>query len=457
MNAKVFRYPNFMALVLLLLVVGGCQRQQTLDVVTPILDKLSVDAAKQYYEAAKDRSKTVNKYKFRWDLVKKIEIDGALMITVPIIDVNGGSTIIQIQNGQVTSSNVETGNAMFYLDGEGKITASLTAMEIALTENLSRKSQKMYFFNWIDESVQSVWTLANGKFLRADRVVGDSRARTSVCTMEQYILKCDGAGQLGGGHQTPGFLPDPGEGCYWQYIGDTGCGGGAPPAPPVEPPPPASPPHPGYPGGGSGGGQNGPPNISQEVMQRIYVAYKVGAWKAQGVNVTDQEFDWLLRSPFALIPLDFFVRDNLAAAKEKLAFGILGNFIRHILSSDFEKRMFDRYWSGTGEDYYLTNAEFYDVISQGTPIAGTRSDQDFLGQPAYEERWDWYNSGAYNFAFGRSAVYIRKSDGMPFGFQDDYDFDVKPWGMRSLPAEVFTRLGASFIRDGAVPFKIKYP
>jgi len=173
--------------------------------------------------------------------------------------------------------------------------------------------------------------------------------------------------------------------------------------------------------------------------------------------VTGQERTWLFQNAMAIGPLDFFVRDNLAAAKAKLGFGIVGNFIRHILSSDFEKRMFDHYWSGTGGDYHLTNAEFVDVISQGRPIDNTRTDHPFLGQPAYEERWDWYGSGTYNFAFGRSAVYIRKSDGSAFGFEDDYDFDAKPWGTRSLPAEAFTRLGAVFIRDGAANFKIKYP
>lgn len=465
MKMRFFRYPNVMALALLLLVVGGCQPQQTLDVVKPVPAELSVDAAKQYYEATKNRSKAATKYQFLWDLVKKIEVAGSTMITVPVINVGGGNTIIQSQNGQVSSSQVETGSAMFYLDGDSKITASLTVTELPLSESVSKNPQKMYFFSWMDESLQSVWTLNNGRVVQAENALDDSRARTSGCVAEIYMKVCGGGGQLGGGNNNPTGLGDPGPGCRWVLVGTMPCsggggnnpGGGDPITIPNLPSPfpfaPTGPPI--VIGGGGPGGL--PPTISQDVMTRIYVASKIGSWEAQGVHVTEQERNWLVQNPFALIPLDFFIRDNLAAAKAKLAFGIVGNFIRwYIMTSDFEKRMFDRYWSGQGGTYHMTTSEFNDAISKGRPD-GNITDATFEGQSVYEQRWSWYASETYDFALGRGAVYIRKSDGTPFGYQEDYDFDAKPWGVRSINAEVATRLGANFVIDGAAVFTIKYP
>lgn len=463
MKTKTFRYLSVMMAALLLLIVEGCQ-QQTYEVVKPLPTELSMDAAKQYYEATKHRSKASTKYQFLWDLVKKIEIDGAPIITVPVVPAEGGNTILQIQKGQVSSSRVETGSAMFYLNGEGKITASITATELALTESLGKKPQKMYFFDWMDESLQSVWTFDNGIFVQVDKAVDNSRARTTVCTIEHYILVCNGAGQLGGGHQNPDWLPDPGEGCYWYYTGSTACGGGGgpPPTPPTPPITPA-PPRPGYPGGGSGGGPNGPPNISPEAMTRIYVASKIGSWEAQGVNVTDEERDWFFSHPGSITPVDLFIKEQFAKATEKLAFGILGNMIRSLFDSDFEKRMFDRYWSGQGGTYTLTNAEFNDIIAQGRSVSARTPSNDpnnvVNGQATDVEIWDWYHTTKYNLALGRASVFFSRGGGnIPMGFRDGFNFNPGGEdGHRTWRDEALTLIGGTFTTFGARDFNIRYP
>lgn len=469
MKMRFFRYSIVMALALLLLVVGSCQRQQTLDVVKPVPAELSVDAAKQYYEATKHRSKAATKYQFLWDLVKKIEVDGVPMITVPVINVGGGNTIIQSQNGQISSSRVESGSSMFYLDGEGKITASLTATELPSTESLSKKPQKMYFFDWMDNSLQSVWTLDNGRVVQVENALDDSRARTSGCVAEIYMKVCGGGGQLGGGDNTPTGLGDPGPGCRWVLVGTMPCGGGGnnpgggdpitiPGLPGPFPYAPTGPPI--VIGGGGPGGL--PPTISQDAMTRIYVASKIGSWEAQGVHVTDEERDWFYSHPGVVASVDLFVKEHLADALQKWAFGVLGNMIRWLFSSDFERKMFDRYWTGEGGTYTLTNAEFNDIVAQGIPVGArtpsVHSNNNVNGQETDVEIWDWDHTERYNLALGQASMLFSKGGGnSPIGFRDGFNFNPGTDGHRTWANESITLIGAKFVTFGARDFDIKYP
>ncbi|GHB68168.1 hypothetical protein GCM10007390_21860 [Persicitalea jodogahamensis] len=207
--------------------------------------------------------------------------------------------------------------------------------------------------------------------------------------------------------------------------------------------------------GGGGPPSGTAPTIPQDAINRIYTALTINSWEAQGVNVTDEERAWLFQNPQAINPLDIFVGTNLGAAVEKWSFGLLGNFIRHILTSDFEKRMFDRYWTGQGGTYHLTNAEFSDIIAQGSPET-SRTPTTYLNQNAFEQGWTWYHTERYNAALGRARVYIRASDDHAFGLIDTYDFNPQS-GDRDMASEIFTRIGGTFITAGARPFTIVYP
>ncbi|MFB9293408.1 hypothetical protein, partial [Persicitalea jodogahamensis] len=186
MKMRFFRYPSVMAALLLLMVAGSCQQERQ-EVVKPISAELSVDTAKQYYEATKGRSKAANKYQFLWDLAKKMDVGGTPIVAVPIVNVGGGNTVISSQNGRVESSTAEMVSAFFYVDKSGALTASLTAKQLASNESLNVNQQKIYFFDWIKNRLQSVWTIENGRFLQAQVAIDKDVARasrTSTCVAE---------------------------------------------------------------------------------------------------------------------------------------------------------------------------------------------------------------------------------------------------------------------------------
>ena len=462
-----------MTLALLLLVVGSCQQQQTLEVVKPVPAELSVDAAKQYYEATKHRSKAANKYQFLWDLAKKMDVGGTPIVTVPVQNIGGGNTIIKSQNGRVESATSEIVSVFFYLDKNGALTASFTAKQLVSNANPGVSQQEIYFFDWVKNNLQSIWTIDNGGLLRVDEAMDVDAAkagRTSACVLQILQLVCDGTSKLGGGdgiNPVPTDMPWAEPGCHWEIVGELPCGpGGTNPGggDPVDVPglpspftPPLSPSGVPIHVGGDPVPAGSLPTISEDAINRIRTALAINSWQSQGVHVTDEERDWFFSHPGSVWPVDWFVKQNLGAATERLAFGILGNFIMHILPSNFQKRMFERYRSGTGETYHMTDFEFNDALSKGRHDSGI-SDAFFDGQSVFQQRWTWYGDILnYGFALGRGTVYFRKSDSSPIGYEEPYDFNAMPWGNRPDVAEVATRIGGLFERDGARPFIIRYP
>ena len=182
-------------------------------------------------------------------------------------------------------------------------------------------------------------------------------------------------------------------------------------------------------------------------MVRIYVASKIGSWEAKGVHVTDEERDWIFLHPETVAKIDAFVRGTLQKAKEILRFGILGNMIRPLFSSDFEKRMFDCYWSGEGGTYTLTGAEFNDIIANGRSVStrtpSSDSNNQVNGQATDVEIWDWYNNRRYNLTLGRASVlFSRNGSNSPIGFRDGFNFNPGGAdGHRSWGDEAMTLIG----------------
>ena len=69
---------------------------------------------------------------------------------------------------------------------------------------------------------------------------------------------------------------------------------------------------------------------------------------------------------------------------------------------------------------------------------------------------NFYNSPEYFLALGRATIYYNQV-GTPVGFYDQYNFDPKPWGVRSYTNEVKTRaVNAAGSLHGATPFNIYY-
>lgn len=135
---------------------------------------------------------------------------------------------------------------------------------------------------------------------------------------------------------------------------------------------------------------------------------------------------------------------------------MVGRMIRSQVDSDFEKKAFDRYWTGGG-DTALTTGEFQDIVNsaQGLPVletfqVGTKSGS-FIAH-----KFDFYSNEKYNAGLG-SAWIIYGDGGRAVGFYDRYDFNSKPWGVRSIKAELQTRaVQAAGYYSGAAPYQITY-
>lgn len=355
MKTKTFRYLSVMMAALLLLIVEGCQ-QQTYEVVKPLPTELSMDAAKQYYEATKHRSKAATKYQFLWDLVKLDKIGNAPVVIVPVENIGGGNTLIQAQNGKVSSLPIGSENVIFYYNEKGELTASLVLIDDLNSVATATKSQKAYFRDWITNTLQSIWTLNKGELVQTDRAIDNSRARTSECVIQQYERRCEGAGQLGGGHQYPVWLPNPGEQCYWQYIGSTGCGGGG--GTPTNPFPNDPFPLPGqgpFGGGGIGGGGTGGGGIRAFTVQPTsIVAGLLSSVAPHGIYFSNNEIAILNTLP------DNVINRVLAYLLDKKDRSIwfskqTGNFLTgKAFNSEEEKTL-----KSKGETYYAVNYIIY--------------------------------------------------------------------------------------------------
>jgi len=127
--------------------------------------------------------------------------------------------------------------------------------------------------------------------------------------------------------------------------------------------------------------------------------------------------------------------------------GCIGNSVRDVsgkLNSDFEKRMFARYWKGKG-DYTLTNIEFREILSSAKV---TSIHDDYIGISLY-------GSAKYDYAIGSATLYYSSENNM-INFYDKYDFDPQPYGGRSYGAELATTFTAVASPSSAHSFEIRY-
>lgn len=144
------------------------------------------------------------------------------------------------------------------------------------------------------------------------------------------------------------------------------------------------------------------------------------------------------------------------AADDSRSIGLIGRFLRSQLDSSFEKELFEAYWLAQG-DLQLSQAEFEQITGslEGPPVL--ESYQIGTANGMYvAHKFDFYNNPRYDAGLG-SAWVIFDSSGRAVGLYDRYDFNAKPWGVRSASAEVQTRgvnaLGRFF---GAAPYQITY-
>jgi hypothetical protein len=135
-----------------------------------------------------------------------------------------------------------------------------------------------------------------------------------------------------------------------------------------------------------------------------------------------------------------------------------GNFYRDQMGTEAGKDMFERYWLGKG-DMVLTKQQFKDIVNlaklQGADgISGTAT--LYNGQQVIAKVISFYGTPHAN-SLGSATIYYNIK-GIAIGFHDKFDFDAKPWGVRSFEAEVKTRLvNLDGQAVGAKPFKITYP
>ncbi|REG74750.1 RHS repeat-associated protein, partial [Algoriphagus antarcticus] len=135
-----------------------------------------------------------------------------------------------------------------------------------------------------------------------------------------------------------------------------------------------------------------------------------------------------------------------------------GNFYRNQMGTEAGKDMFERYWLGKG-DMVLTKQQFKDIVKlaklQGADVTiGTST--SYNGQQVIAKVISFYGTEHAN-SLGSATIYYDTKGGA-IGFYDNFDFDAKPWGVRSFEAEVKTRLvNLDGQAVGAKPFKITYP
>lgn len=140
----------------------------------------------------------------------------------------------------------------------------------------------------------------------------------------------------------------------------------------------------------------------------------------------------------------------------KVNVGPLGRVIRSQVDSEFEKKAFDRYWTGGG-DVTITGDEFADIVNSaaGLPVLETfqigTKNGSFIAH-----KFDFYSNEKYNAGLG-SAWIIYGAGGLAVGLYDRYDFNSKPWGVRSIKAELQTRaVQTAGYYSGAAPYQITY-
>ena len=114
--------------------------------------------------------------------------------------------------------------------------------------------------------------------------------------------------------------------------------------------------------------------------------------------------------------------------------------------------VFKHYAEGTGETACLNDDQFKEIVNssiQTGPAVKISGDR-------FKIPVETYSSGRkLGYAIGSATIYS-DSKGRPVGFYDFANFDSKPWGVRSYPAESATRAGNMAAPSGK-GYAIKYP
>jgi len=137
----------------------------------------------------------------------------------------------------------------------------------------------------------------------------------------------------------------------------------------------------------------------------------------------------------------------------------VGNQIWNRLDSDFERKVFEKYWKGNG-DLELTRLRFEKIKEYLRIVV------DFRKAPGYDINLNdgtkgkafivsFYGSKEYGHAFGAATVYTKDNYEI-VGFWDYYDFDFRPFGERSFKAEAISRIIHAVSPKKAMPFNITF-
>ena len=157
----------------------------------------------------------------------------------------------------------------------------------------------------------------------------------------------------------------------------------------------------------------------------------------------------------------FKVESTSIEPESREDFGYIGNGMRNRAHSEYSKNLFENYWKGKG-DVEMSSERFAGLllyIKNHNPSMGKRSNCVLVGSKPTDKGFkcsvNFYGSYEYDYAFGTGTIYMN-SEGNIVGFYDFYDFDAKPFGQRTLKAELATRAVSNLSPDTAKPFAIRY-
>ena len=141
---------------------------------------------------------------------------------------------------------------------------------------------------------------------------------------------------------------------------------------------------------------------------------------------------------------DCFLYDTINGAEGIGSLGVLGDVINSNLPDGISQVLFKNYWDGGG-DLSLTSVQFAGILMylkssqtvkdiKATTLVG-ESGKEYDG---FRAQADFYGSDYYALAFGRATVLLNTRRQI-IGFNDEYNFDPKPYKARSIKNEIKTR------------------
>ena len=116
------------------------------------------------------------------------------------------------------------------------------------------------------------------------------------------------------------------------------------------------------------------------------------------------------------------------------------NGFKRLIGKKFFWELKNHYLTGEGEDVFLTKEQFTELIIHGKIDYANAE----LGEDGYyTTSISFYETNDdLHYSFGTATVKYKLLDDnkiMFSGFKDTYNFDPKPWGVRSFKNEVITR------------------